>query len=464
VVVTFAAPAGLGSLAAQAYQAHEIQASQAAIARAHRDFGRQVARSLLDGTPKELLDPVVTEEAGLYTGALPPAGAFIDRVRVVAYQQRASALLARARRIRAVELQVEVDLRSKFLQAIVRLRADEAPAKELGLDVSDYESYAVTAQAQHPGLLIPKAMKDLVAAVDAKDQGLKDATEAKREAIEAFQRAQSDAGHWLQRAQATLAQARTIQVLKLDDIAAAINALAARLSSATTTADYQDIAAGLRAQAGLLSKILQTRQDAYALRDKARARLQRAQQGGMDMSAESSQLDAASAQLDAAGDLDSINTARQQVQAAKNSIDVKYNLAVYGPGKVLVVSLQDQELEALQDGVVLQDTLITSGRPALPTPVGNWTVTAKYSPYHFISPWPKGSPYYYNPSWVNWAMLFHDGGYFVHDAPWRYHYGPGSDSEFGGTHGCVNVPAGTMNWLYDWAQVGTPVDVIAGEF
>ena len=52
------------------------------------------------------------------------------------------------------------------------------------------------------------------------------------------------------------------------------------------------------------------------------------------------------------------------------------------------------------------------------------------------------------------AMLFRDGGYFIHDAPWRSDYGAGSNLR-GGTHGCVNVPLSGETWLWNWAPVGT---------
>jgi lipoprotein-anchoring transpeptidase ErfK/SrfK len=101
---------------------------------------------------------------------------------------------------------------------------------------------------------------------------------------------------------------------------------------------------------------------------------------------------------------------------------------------------------------------VTTGRPWLPTPPGVTTVTAKYSPYLMVSPWAYGSAAWYPPSWTNWAMLFRSGGYFIHDAPWRSWYGPGSN--YGaGTHGCVNVPYGPMSVLFGWTTIGTTVVV-----
>ena len=127
-------------------------------------------------------------------------------------------------------------------------------------------------------------------------------------------------------------------------------------------------------------------------------------------------------------------------------------------GKVIVVSLATQSLTAYENGKVVATTVVATGRPALPTLTGTFHIKAKYTPYQFISPWPKSSPYWYASAWVKYAMLYEDGGYFIHDAPWRTVYGPGANLT-NGTHGCVNVPLSTMSFLYKWASVGTTVIV-----
>ena len=127
-------------------------------------------------------------------------------------------------------------------------------------------------------------------------------------------------------------------------------------------------------------------------------------------------------------------------------------------GKLIVVSLATQSLTAYQNGRVVASTVVATGRPALPTLTGTFHIKAKYTPYQFVSPWPKSSPYWYASAWVKYAMLYDDGGYFIHDAPWRTVYGPGADRT-NGTHGCVNVPLKTMAFLYKWAPVGTTVVV-----
>jgi lipoprotein-anchoring transpeptidase ErfK/SrfK len=127
-------------------------------------------------------------------------------------------------------------------------------------------------------------------------------------------------------------------------------------------------------------------------------------------------------------------------------------------GKVIVVSVAQQQLIAYQDGAVVLTSNVATGMPALPTPTGTFHIMGKWSPYKFISPWPRGNQYWYPTEWVSYAMLFADGGYFLHDAPWRTVWGPGANLTHG-SHGCINVPKAAMAALYGWATDGTTVIV-----
>ncbi len=135
--------------------------------------------------------------------------------------------------------------------------------------------------------------------------------------------------------------------------------------------------------------------------------------------------------------------------------------------KRIVVSLSRQQLWAFDGSHYVMSALVTTGNPALPTPLGHFPILARYSPFTFVSPWPPGSQYYYAPSYTTYALLFDNRGYYVHDAPWRGHFGPGSNAATGtpgqnytGTHGCVNVPPTTMQPLFQWATIGTVVEVV----
>ncbi len=132
----------------------------------------------------------------------------------------------------------------------------------------------------------------------------------------------------------------------------------------------------------------------------------------------------------------------------------------------IVVSLKQQKMWALDGNKVLLSTLVTTGGPELPTPTGNYEIIDRESPFTFHSPFPPGSPFWYADSPTNFALLFQVNGYFIHDAPWRSYFGPGSNvvdgtpgSNTTGTHGCVNTPYTAMAWLYNWATMYTPVQV-----
>jgi lipoprotein-anchoring transpeptidase ErfK/SrfK len=136
--------------------------------------------------------------------------------------------------------------------------------------------------------------------------------------------------------------------------------------------------------------------------------------------------------------------------------------------KVIVVSTSQQKLWAYEDGKVVASTLVTTGNVnCCATPVGVYTILASYHPFTFRSPFPTTSFYYYPPSPVQYAMLFDTRGFYIHDAPWRTAYGPGTNQVAGqpgsvdtGTHGCVNVPLSVEAFLYKWAPVGTPVKIL----
>ncbi len=131
-------------------------------------------------------------------------------------------------------------------------------------------------------------------------------------------------------------------------------------------------------------------------------------------------------------------------------------------GKWIVISLECQELSAYQNGQLLEDMLVTTGRPALPTQRGHTHVLNKNHPFLMVSPWPRGSQYYYNPSWVQYVTWIWPNGTGIHDAYWEPDsaLGPGSTLGPYASHGCIHVTLPMAQWIYYWADVGIPVDVV----
>lgn len=163
-------------------------------------------------------------------------------------------------------------------------------------------------------------------------------------------------------------------------------------------------------------------------------------------------------------------------------------------GRVILVSLSRQQLYAYDHGKFAFTIMVETGRPELPTPTGvfhifskncsdrTWT-TNKFPtlahnvncpehngdgyPEMFNSPWPAGSPYWYAPTHINYAMKFRDGGFYLHDAWWHEKFGPGgniphqlSNGDWEtGSHGCVGMKISDAAKLYAWAPLGTTVYV-----
>jgi lipoprotein-anchoring transpeptidase ErfK/SrfK len=168
-------------------------------------------------------------------------------------------------------------------------------------------------------------------------------------------------------------------------------------------------------------------------------------------------LDALQPQLDAAITTDGFRAVSNQIDAMMPPLLDRLFIAELGAGKVIVINLARQSLSAYQDGKPVLSTLVTTGRPALPTPPGNYSVLRKNHPWQMVSDFPRSSPYWYPPSWVQYTLWFRNDGYAIHDAPWRDSYGPGTEEA--GSHGCVNVPMPIMETLYNWADLGTRVIV-----
>jgi lipoprotein-anchoring transpeptidase ErfK/SrfK len=134
-------------------------------------------------------------------------------------------------------------------------------------------------------------------------------------------------------------------------------------------------------------------------------------------------------------------------------------------GQLILISLSQQWLFAFQNHTLVFRTAVTTGMPQLPTPTGTYHIQWHERNVTFYSPWPVGSPYYYSPEHINYAMYFRDNGYYIHDAPWRETFGYGTTyphtepdgTTATGSHGCVNVATGPMSWLYSWAHDGATV-------
>jgi lipoprotein-anchoring transpeptidase ErfK/SrfK len=61
---------------------------------------------------------------------------------------------------------------------------------------------------------------------------------------------------------------------------------------------------------------------------------------------------------------------------------------------------------------------------------------------------------YYNVPDVPDVMYFTDFGHALHGTYWHNNFGTPM------SHGCVNLPMDVAAWMYQWASVGTRVEIV----
>jgi len=114
-------------------------------------------------------------------------------------------------------------------------------------------------------------------------------------------------------------------------------------------------------------------------------------------------------------------------------------------GRWIDVNLSAQRVTAYQGNTPVRSTLASTGLPRTPTPTGRYRIYVKY-----VSTLMSG-PGYYLPN-VPYTMYFYRG-YGLHGTYWHSNFGHPM------SHGCVNLPTPEAQWLYNWASVGTLVNI-----
>lgn len=67
---------------------------------------------------------------------------------------------------------------------------------------------------------------------------------------------------------------------------------------------------------------------------------------------------------------------------------------------------------------------------------------------------------------VQWTTFFTWTGEAIHDASWQPDSTLGPGSQYNKdirSHGCIHIPLGRAEWMYNWAPVGMRVIVYPGD-
>lgn len=118
--------------------------------------------------------------------------------------------------------------------------------------------------------------------------------------------------------------------------------------------------------------------------------------------------------------------------------------------KWIQVNLSSQYMVAWQGGVAVMESYVSTGRPGFDTPTGTFSVIY-HNPLEDMEGVLGGE--YYNVPEVPWVMYFTSVGHAIHGAYWHNNFGAVM------SHGCVNLPLGVAEFLYNWAEPGTRIEI-----
>jgi len=116
-----------------------------------------------------------------------------------------------------------------------------------------------------------------------------------------------------------------------------------------------------------------------------------------------------------------------------------------GGNRWIDVNLSTQSVYAYEGDTVVNSFIVSTGTWLTPTVTGQYKIWIK------LRSAPMSGPGYYLPD-VPYIMYFYKG-YGLHGTYWHNNFGTPM------SHGCVNLRTSDAEWLYNWASVGTVVNV-----
>jgi lipoprotein-anchoring transpeptidase ErfK/SrfK len=123
-----------------------------------------------------------------------------------------------------------------------------------------------------------------------------------------------------------------------------------------------------------------------------------------------------------------------------------------GKLKTIEVSLSGQRISLIEEGAAVWSAPVATGVKGAETPPGTYEVQYKMATTRFRGSNPDGSRY--DIPNVHWVLAFYVD-YTIHGSLCRHVFGrPGSA-------GCISMTDANAKYVYDWADVGTPVIIRA---
>ncbi len=121
--------------------------------------------------------------------------------------------------------------------------------------------------------------------------------------------------------------------------------------------------------------------------------------------------------------------------------------------KRIYVDLSEHMIYAYDGDKEFLVTKVSTGVRSTPTPVGVFTIYKKTPSRYMQGPIPGVNDNPFDLPGVPWNLYFTEDGAVIHGSYWHERYGTEQSS------GCINLPPELAKILYDWADVGTPVEI-----
>lgn len=115
------------------------------------------------------------------------------------------------------------------------------------------------------------------------------------------------------------------------------------------------------------------------------------------------------------------------------------------------VNLSTQMLTAFEGGAAVYRAPVATGRDGFNTPTGSYAIYYKLPIQTMVGS--AGGETWNVPDipWVQYVV----GGVALHGTYWHDAWGTGARM----SHGCINLNIDDAEWLYEWADIGTRVDI-----
>jgi len=118
------------------------------------------------------------------------------------------------------------------------------------------------------------------------------------------------------------------------------------------------------------------------------------------------------------------------------------------PVKSIIISLADQAMWIFENESIIRRFPVSTGRPGHPTPPGSYSVHNRSL---------RAYSQRYECYMLNWMAITGDGMIGMHALEGHaYERHLGSVA----SHGCIRLSHEDALWLYDWVEIGIPVEIV----